>query len=508
SSNDSGNLTPEQRDRFGCVDLRGGTEKSPLDDDINPDTVDPNDPRVIGSNFIEQPFTVENTNQSEWLTQNDDIRDGVDPFVRNVQFDVVSDNWSEIQESYDGERQVWIVVHGWYKDPDDSSYLTNYMNTTAHIIRDKKPNDIVMLLDWREAAAGGKFGSFTEVFRASRWIRPVAREAKTKLNQWGLNSGTKVNFVGHSLGTLLSTELAREFGGANKSVLLEPPSQFSLQNFCQDVFLCWGYDIDGNTSDNQVPKVNIDGDNYYKNQFNFSRSFVGSRSSGGNQYLAPTTHESISVDFEGEFCPSGWSESRCQGDEHMQVTKVFNRINTDTELYNGMLSVNDLNYSASVRNWNLGQNSIGSGFEGELKVIKHDSPFRTWTESLETRLYDFPNYSSPYLIPYVYGTEQGTNIRSGYRQENEVHMYSGGNDDILWVNDQSVRNYYVHDFEVGDLLILNPYSRDRFSKVINGLQVILTSQRTGQTIIIEGSGVGAFNNSSVLEESYGLIDYR
>ncbi|NJK70672.1 MAG: peptidoglycan DD-metalloendopeptidase family protein [Thermales bacterium] len=386
SSNDSGNLTPEQRDRFGCVDLRGGTEKSPLEDSTNPDTVDPNDPRVIGSNFIEQPFTVENTNQSEWLTQNDDIRDGVDPFVRNVQFDVVSDNWNEIQESYDGESQVWIVVHGWQNNPDSSSYNNDEFKSTAHMIAQEKPNDIVMYLDWKEASGACcvPFG----VKNASEWIRPVSREAKNKLNDWGLYSGSKLNFVGHSLGTLLSTELAREFGGANKSILLDPPSQLTNNrrqwlNLYVDTIV-WGYDIDGNNSGDQIPGVNIDGSNYYKNQFNFSRSFVGGNSLAGNQYLAPTSHESFRLSFQNRFCNP--LSPGCTADEHNRVIDVFNRINKDTKLYNNLLSIHDLNYSSQITNNNFGTNSINGDFEGEFEVVAWDSPYRTWTQQVRTKV--------------------------------------------------------------------------------------------------------------------------
>jgi murein DD-endopeptidase MepM/ murein hydrolase activator NlpD/pimeloyl-ACP methyl ester carboxylesterase len=505
SSNNQGNLSPRQRAQFGCVDLRQGSEGDIEDVQTNSNLITPGGttPTITpeyeipnANDPIDTSFKVKKS-ASDWNTQDDDIHNGVDPNQRNIKFKIISSgnkDFNQIKNHYDGTSNVWIVIHGWYKDPNSASYDSNYMEETAQVLKNKKPGDIVLALDWREASASTKTGILggingDDVHRAAKWIQPTARAAHSKLKSWGLTNGVKLNFVGHSLGTMMSTEIARQYGGSNTSVLLDPPSQLSSQ--CG--YICWGYDIDGNTSGNQAPGVTIDGSSYYKNQFRFSRSFVGANSIAGNQHLAPTSHEAYKFNFEYQLCASGIS-SLCLGDEHQRVIDVFNRINTDTPITNNYLSYSDMNYTAGQTNYNFGQNSLQNGFEGEFTVTQKDQPKRTFTEKVITKIYDFPNYSTPEPIAHVYGTSLDNDMQPGFIQQREIRMYGGNGYDTFNVANTS-SNYALKDFDMTDKIRLDPYlkgaNKYRFNTVYIGLYCTSTITNTDNVSKIIVSGVGA-----------------
>jgi Peptidase family M23/Ricin-type beta-trefoil lectin domain len=471
----TGNLNTDQRKRFNCRDVRGGSTGEEF---LRNQVLTEEQLRQINKEYVSSDLNKEFIVSANWDVSGDDIRSGVDRINRKIKFDIVSSGVNNPSDmtTHDGKTNIWIVSHGWNRDPKSVNPIDweNYMAETARLITQNYPGDIVLLLDWREAAGSGKDTNPNEVFRAARWIRPVVREAAKKLRSWGVNDGSKLNFVGHSLGTFISTEMAREMGGSNNAILLDPPSQLST-NCRYDLqlnllspnlmpipfdlyFSCWGYDIDGNIDGNQIPGVNIDGNSYYKKQFRFSRSFVGAQSVAGNQLLTPTAHEAIRIKFEG--IPLDF------GDQHFAVISVFNRLNgngsvnyrnkkqelqiaSSTRIYNDYLTIKDL--SGRFRNSWVGSGPLANSFNTEMYTQKKDTDYRDYIRFVVTKNNNEID---------IFGTDKdndlnNTNTEIQFLFNMNVNLYGGGgNDKFQLISDAVFAK--IHDFsDSGDRIGLN-----------------------------------------------------
>jgi hypothetical protein len=193
----------------------------------------------------------------------------VDENYRNVQFKIISSGnqpLNTVQQNYVAGTQVWVVIHGW----NDKAQT---FESLANVVHNANPNDIVLTLDWREAA-GNTWP--TGNWDAATWITPIAKFAVQKLNEWGLSKvtgGSNLNLIGHSLGSLLSGEIASRFtGGVNTITALEPPSE-------SNILQLGGYDLDGSSSGVQRPW-------HFDQVSRFSRAFLGSKSIFGNDQFA------------------------------------------------------------------------------------------------------------------------------------------------------------------------------------------------------------------------------
>jgi pimeloyl-ACP methyl ester carboxylesterase len=254
--------------------------------------------------------------------------------------------------------KTWVIIHGWNDHPDDRSDTDpnpkkgnpGDFADMAAVLANANPNDTVLLLDWRQAAASGKLneedsdlnallnlGNYT----AAKWIRPVAEFTVKALESFGIDAKTaqtNLNLIGHSLGSLLSNEIARIYKegwaeneetiisgngiGANAIVALDPPSQTNLSLF--SAFIPGiGYDIDGRTPEadfvDQTQGIYIP---KFRDVSKFSRAFVGSKSLGGNQLFAEQAHESIQLDF---------GDRLDVGQEHGWVVQNFTRLIAETQ---------------------------------------------------------------------------------------------------------------------------------------------------------------------------------
>lgn len=232
---------------------------------------------------------------------------------RKVKFNLIqpsSSSDSSIQQSWNG-RTVWIISHGWNSGP-------GRFNALADAIRLQRPGDVVMTLDWSQAAGTG-LNYYNGNFDAARWIGAIADQAADKLRDWGLNSGTSINLVGHSLGSLLSSELASRFGRVQALTALEPPSELNPGQ----------YDLDGRNSTANRPRA-------FNTVSNFSRAFVGTESLAGNSDFAATSHEAILMDFDGIPGPSLTSE-------HGRVIDTFTNLirSGSQQLANRIFTLND-----------------------------------------------------------------------------------------------------------------------------------------------------------------------
>jgi len=328
---------------------------------------------------------------------------GVDPIVRNIKFNLIGDQ--EFKDQWE-PRKTWVIIHGWN---DDSSGFQELADT----LKQAAPDDIVLTLDWREAAGSLLTGS------ATTWIRPVAEVAAQLLKDWGLTQGKYLNLIGHSLGSLLSSEIAAQFVyengsdaelnqqnlGADTITALDPPEDVSR-------FVWSSYDLDGRIPGIQSPQ-------HFDQVSRFSRSFVGDQSIAGNKEYSSWADESIIMDF-GNMIPSVA--------EHRYVVNAFEQLtNTQSErnLFDSLFNSNDY-----LEPHNFKKDGFQEKHEGILKV--NSETFLP----IEFRAKK-PNSNNPFgEAEIVYGTSKddtlfGTSNRiiSGGAGDS---IFGGGGDDIIY----------------------------------------------------------------------------
>jgi pimeloyl-ACP methyl ester carboxylesterase len=231
-----------------------------------------------------------------------------DLYSRSVSLNQIGESFSQV---WDG-RQVWVVSHGWNENYDA------YGRDLGIRIKNAKPQDIVLAVDWENVArttiigdpdypsdlndAAGIFAGAP--FYAATWVGVVADAIAQQLADWGVKNEA-INLVGHSLGTLLNNEIsyrlmntyASQTGGSKvKSITaLEPPSENFLARPIDERFTN-GYVYPRETASEIFE--NIDPENLqYKNLAEFSRAFLGRASIAGNADSASLADESIAVDY-------------------------------------------------------------------------------------------------------------------------------------------------------------------------------------------------------------------
>lgn len=183
-----------------------------------------------------------------------------------------------------GNRPTWVVIHGLDNDSNDQK-TKDLADTIGNYDKDK---DQVLILDWASAAkTGGNVGE------AASWIKPVADAAKKKLrDEWKIDADN-INLVGHSLGAYVAWQTAKDIGGVNKLIALDP----ALTTF-------GGYEEN---------KVNFS--DYSK----WAWAFWGSGL--GNPYLANTAEESFIFKFPDGF--GGLYPPDAEKEKHGAVANAF-----------------------------------------------------------------------------------------------------------------------------------------------------------------------------------------
>jgi hypothetical protein len=104
------------------------------------------------------------------------------------------------------QRQVWIVVHGFR----DSFEQDGMFNSICKSIVKKYPDDLVIGVCWKDLAIGASVIKSLDVHRAATWTGPISKGVFKKLQLWGVDNGSNLHLIGHSLGSILVTEIARE----------------------------------------------------------------------------------------------------------------------------------------------------------------------------------------------------------------------------------------------------------------------------------------------------------
>jgi pimeloyl-ACP methyl ester carboxylesterase len=263
--------------------------------------------KYFGMDGIESPFMVEGY-ASE--TGNSIVHNS---YQRMLKFNIVSGT-NEDKLKYSGDKDVWIVSHGWNGGLRD-------MNNIAESIAKNNPNSIVMLLDWREASS--TTNDLPGNCIAANWIVPTSKEIKQKLSDWGFKNGKRLNLVGHSLGALLSNELGLEYNKVAQTIYLDPPSE----NSCVG-----GYNVQEERGIyKKIPRNNLDKGG------EINRAMVGKNSVCGNQDLNKTATISAQAEFN-----AGWDDlTACR--EHAWVHQLFLIMESTDKLKDNIWTTMDKN---------------------------------------------------------------------------------------------------------------------------------------------------------------------
>lgn len=268
---------------------------------------------------------------------------------RNVNIQFVS-------ESSTKAKQTWIIIHG-LNVSEDTDYAGDFSDL-AKAVAQANPDDRVLLFDWKEAAIGGKLDLKEEGigvlqrlgnYTAAKWIRPVAKWVVENLEkEFGVDAeyaSKNLNLIGHSLGSLLSNEIARVWQekqtadkkgidpngkgiGVNTIFALDPPSQLNISGLAlgQPGF---GYDVDGTTPEADFISPDSGSQQIYLPNFkevsNFSRAFVGKNSLSGNQIFAAQADESFQMSFNDNI-PIIGDLPRLDAKEHQWVIEAFKNL--------------------------------------------------------------------------------------------------------------------------------------------------------------------------------------
>ena len=321
---------------------------------------------------------------------------------RNVQFKIIPETGKQVLESVRNRwtgQQVWVVIHGWNKDAKYiSEAVDNNINSLAQTVANVKPNDIVLTLDWQEASTNrGWLGNGD----AASWISSIADFAKDKLTAWGLTNGDNLNFIGHSLGSLLSAEIASRFTKVNTITALDPPSETNL------LLAGKSYDLNG---PKKPGRGVIEKPRFFESVSKFSRAFLGYKSVAGNDNFASTAHESILMDFVGSVVDTG--------QEHSRVVQTFETIVAEGGLANNIFALNpqDRGQAEFTRNQLKVAASGGRlNHEGKIKVSPENKPLSV-----------IAKYNNPNRGSLIYG-----NNKVGQRLTDESNYFINKNDSLF-----------------------------------------------------------------------------
>ncbi|MEP6488725.1 hypothetical protein NDI43_12380 [Microcoleus vaginatus GB2-A3] len=210
--------------------------------------------------------------------------------------------------------ETYVIIHGFN---NDSGQNTATIAALAKQIGSPKEEGgegkQVILIDWKDAAEASQPGD------AAQRISDVAAFSSDVLKRIWKIDNTNINLIGHSLGSLVASEIGLDLGTEDKDVLnseyrknpnidqdkrvntliaLDPPGDATtfLTSTAERGVIAFfeGYDLDKNRDGTQSP---VDFNKVSK----FSRAFWGNllaRDGLGKPEFAATADESIYVDFK------------------------------------------------------------------------------------------------------------------------------------------------------------------------------------------------------------------
>ena len=113
----------------------------------------------------------------------------------------------------DSTKPTWIVIHGWDSDSNEIG-----IREMAQALVQSRPKDQVLTLDWGSIARSG----LLDPWAAAAGIVPTGSWAAAALTREGF-FGHQINLVGHSFGSYIANEIAKNFPSRiNSIVALDP----------------------------------------------------------------------------------------------------------------------------------------------------------------------------------------------------------------------------------------------------------------------------------------------
>jgi pimeloyl-ACP methyl ester carboxylesterase len=236
-------------------------------------------------------------------------------------------------------RPTWVVIHGMNNSPE-----TDSIKALSQSIDNYKTDDQVLVLDWNQAALSNSllFGAPNPYFGAS-WIPTIADWLKKKLvDEWKI-SPDNINFAGHSLGSYLAWETAKDIGGVNNLIALDPAA----------------------TTNGGYNEGNVNFSDYSK----WAWAFYGS--AAGNYDRAYTADESFKFQFPDGF--GGLIPWKAEEEKHGAVVSAFadtiKQNKKEPGYFTSLLNLNKMNKNSSdTQPW-----KTGDGFEALLAVDPNNS---------------------------------------------------------------------------------------------------------------------------------------
>jgi len=239
---------------------------------------------------------IENKGLSSRLGGFNDINDPDRLYAEGVTFYRYDSNGTRIYTGIEENKKTILITHGW-TDRSDSDNMIPLFKAATNAYSDHQ----VIALDWREPADDSRdvIGidvevPFTDIdvdyhrkgipYHSARSIAPVADWAKNTLDSLGVKAN-QLTLMGHSLGSLVSSEIGRLFGGVKNLIALDP------------AFPWKDYDIDGNKEKRQQVED-------FKNVASNSTAFVVSDEYSKADWAGATdgaasAHNSFLVRFNG-----------------------------------------------------------------------------------------------------------------------------------------------------------------------------------------------------------------
>lgn len=379
--------------------------------------------------------------------------------------------------SYNNTSNVWIITHGMngYAAFHDKGIDTDFVRI-AREVKKNYPNDYVLLLDWGGAKdAIALFPTDLRPDLTDQWIRPTAEDVVKKLEEWGFDksNGDRVNFIGHSMGTIMVSEISRLMGSRSELILLEPPR-----------FV--GTALDGHIIDERDERRVVF--NSFQGVGRFSRAFVGAKSNAADFGLAATADETIEINYieniEGPI--TGF------GEEHGWVNKSFIGMTSDQIFVDGILNIHDRSKRNEFKeNWNQDK------FEATI-----------WSEQ-PTNDYD-PAHIQNLMFKqsqdentFEYRGTNGNNLMTGRVDRFKEHkMYSGeGSDTFSQTTGPLIYKPQIEDFDI---------TSDQI-KIYGSYRDDLEIREENDTIILYHSTLGTdqiwVNNLSLEEREKLIVDF-
>ena len=227
----------------------------------------------------------------------------------------------------DPNKTTVVVAHGRVnKASDGVGNLEQLAKTAASTFG----NAQVIFLDWRNASAD----SNTRPTEAGKRIGSVANDVAQALKNLGLTNANNLYFYGHSLGSLLLTKVAENYGKIAGFASLDPA--FAAEDY--------DLDNDGNTWEDELPDIS----SIATRSISLVAEDIAVVGVAGDNNYAMTAQRAFIVDFSGYNLKS---ISDAPGKFHNAVVDVFTGM-----LRNG-LEINLLATTSDILDNQWGQNA-------------------------------------------------------------------------------------------------------------------------------------------------------